>query len=629
MPTRSSRTSRIDRQRAMSDQPNAVEGLSGDIALRRLLIALFTISSLGMGCWLWMQHNRAFLPLPDSKSGRALPRQYQGITHDIWLILLLLAVGYLINRIYISGQREAYKSDHTSPHPVKSCLRFIRNNPITTILLIAYIIAMISGTTYLYKDMVGWYPDLVKGYFLDNFSVRNSFISETMRRTDYRFFPLAHQDLHILSWFSIHIKTWMLFSGAELIGIILLSVKFLNNLEERPWARASTMLLITLLILIHPSTGTAFFHVIYCERLLCLIFILYINAYLTYTKTRSNSSFYATLLWSLIGIYIKDIAILLFIIPPASIWARDIIRIRLKYKHQETFLAPYEQNKKLEHWLCSLSLLFITSYIVLALIPSSYASDGAYNKDIAYNIFFDLRFYIFALIATGRAIGIAKKKTQFHLLDAINLSGFAYAFALAATYEFDSNSYLALPFQLIATINIAWVWILLAEKYRDQSVRESKKIIGAGLAAVVVISADHGTSRYTFTSNTLEQKFEQSYIQLTYEKLDKTSRKIRESGDDVNIIINKKSRLSAKRHLSKIPYNSLIEYIPNENQFIIKDGAHKGSIYIPKVGDLIANLDKNISLIEPILKNLETDLIYQHNPSERTGIIRRVTAIRN
>ena len=116
---------------------------------------------------------------------------------------------------------------------------------------------------------------------------------------------------------------------------------------------------------------------------------------------------------------------------------------------------------------------------------------------------------------------------------------------------------------------------------------------------------------------------------MTYEKLDKTSREIRESGDDVNIIVNKKSRFSVKRHLNRIPYSSLIEYMPNENQFIIKDGAHKGSIYIPKVGDLIANLDKNISLIEPILKNLETDLTYQHNPSERTGIIRRVTAIRN
>ena len=613
----------------MSDQPNAVEGLSGDIALRRLLIALFTISSLGMGCWLWMQHNRAFLPLPDSKSGRALLRQYQELTHDIWLILLLLAVGYLINRIYVSRQQEAYKSDLTFPHPVKSCLRFFRNNPITTVLLIAYIVAMISGTTYLYKDMFGWYPDLVKGYFLDNFSVRDSFISETMRRTDYRFFPLAHQDLHILSWFSIHIKTWMLFSGAELIGIILLSVKFLNNLEERSWAKASTILLITSLLLIHPSTGTAFFHVIYCERLLCLIFVLYINAYLIHIKTGSASSFYTTLLWALIGIYIKDIAILLFIIPPASIWAREIFRIQLRGEQLEPILAPLERNKKLEHWLCSLSLLFITSYIILALIPSSYASEGAYNENAAYNIFLDLRFYIFALIAIYRAIRIANKKVQFHLLDAINLSGFAYAFALAVTYEFDASSYLALPFQLIAAINIAWAWTLLIEIYRDQSFRERKKIIGAILASAIIIFADHQTARDTFINNTIEQKLEQSYIQLTYEKLDKTSREIRESGDDVNIIVNKKSRFSVKRHLNRIPYSSLIEYMPNENQFIIKDGAHKGSIYIPKVGDLIANLDKNISLIEPILKNLETDLIYQHNPSERTGIIRRVTAIRN
>ncbi|EAU71000.1 hypothetical protein BL107_05704 [Synechococcus sp. BL107] len=613
----------------MSDQPNAVEGLSGDIALRRLLIALFTISSLGMGCWLWMQHNRAFLPLPDSKSGRALLRQYQELTHDIWLILLLLAVGYLINRIYVSRQREAYKSDRTFPHPVKSCLRFFRNNPITTVLLIAYIMAMISGTTYLYKDMFGWYPDLVKGYFLDNFSVRDSFISETMRRTDYRFFPLAHQDLHILSWFSIHIKTWMLFSGAELIGIILLSVKFLNNLEERSSAKASTILLMTSLLLIHPSTGTAFFHVIYCERLLCLIFVLYINAYLIHIKTGSDSSFYTTLLWALIGIYIKDIAILLFIIPPASIWAREIFRIQPKDEQREPIRAPIERNKKLEYWLCSLSLLFITSYIVLALIPSSYASEGAYNENAAYNIFLDLRFYIFALIAIYRAIGITNKKTQFHLLDAINLSGFAYAFALAATYEFDASSYLALPFQLIAAINIAWAWTLLIERYRDQSAREREKIIGAILTSIAVILADHRIARDTFINNTIEQKFEQSYIQLTYEKLDKTSREIRESGDDVNIIVNKKSRFSVKRHLNRIPYSSLIEYMPNENQFIIKDGAHKGSIYIPKVGDLIANLDKNISLIEPILKNLETDLIYQHNPSERTGIIRRVTAIRN
>ena len=150
-------------------------------------------------------------------------------------------------------------------------------------------------------------------------SLRGSFIDETMRRTDYRFFPLA-QDLHILSWFTIHIKTWMLFSAAELIGIALLSIKFLNNLESQKHAKTTTILLLSSLLLIHPSSGTAFFHVIYCERLLCLIFMLYINSYLDHLKTGNSSSLYSTFSGT-IGIYIKDIAILLFVVPPISLWA--------------------------------------------------------------------------------------------------------------------------------------------------------------------------------------------------------------------------------------------------------------------------------------------------------------------
>ena len=158
------------------------------------------------------------------------------------------------------------------------------------------------------------------------------------------------------------------------------------------------MLLITSLLLIHPSTGTAFFQVIYCERLLCLVFMLYINAYLLHLKTRSNSTFYATLLWALIGIYIKDIAILLFIIPPASIWAANTINIRHKARHFSHYLPSFNRGQPLEHWLCSLSIVFITSYIILALIPSSYASEGPYNANAAFNIVLDLRFYLFALI---------------------------------------------------------------------------------------------------------------------------------------------------------------------------------------------------------------------------------------
>ena len=88
-----------------------------------------------------------------------------------------------------------------------------------------------------------------------------------------------------------------------------------------------------------PPNGNSFFQVIYCERLLCLAFILYINAYLLQLKIRSNSTFYATLFWALIGIYIKDIAILLFIIPPASIWAENTINILHKSRHLSHYLS--------------------------------------------------------------------------------------------------------------------------------------------------------------------------------------------------------------------------------------------------------------------------------------------------
>ena len=42
-------------------------------------------------------------------------------------------------------------------------------------------------------------------------------------------------------------------------------------------------------------------------------------------------------------------------------------------------------------------------------------------------------------------------------------------------------------------------------------------------------------------------------------------------------------------------------------------------------GDLVANLDKSIDLIDPILENLETEIIYRHNPTKKTGLILKIT----
>ena len=149
----------------------------------------------------------------------------------------------------------------------------------------------------------------------------------------------------------------------------------------------------------------------------------------------------------------------------------------------------------------------------------------------------------------------------------------------------------------------------------------------ACIAAGTVIGVEHMATQETFLNNAIEQKKEQSRIQLTYENLDKITRKIRESGDNVNVITNQDSRFSARRHLNRIPYHSLIEYIPDAKNFVVVDGANKGTLYIPKVGDLVANLDKSTDLLDPILKNVETQEIFRHNVSKHTGLILRITDI--
>ena len=150
----------------------------------------------------------------------------------------------------------------------------------------------------------------------------------------------------------------------------------------------------------------------------------------------------------------------------------------------------------------------------------------------------------------------------------------------------------------------------------------------AACISASTIGFDHLTNAKTFSNTIYELKAEQSYIQATYEKLHQIRQKVRKSGDEVNIIINKRLALSAKRHLNRISYRSLIEYETVNDQFIVKDGANNKTIYTPKVGDIVANIDKDLRLINPILaKFKETKILYRHNPSERKGLIVRITVI--
>ncbi|KZR85059.1 hypothetical protein MITS9509_00390 [Synechococcus sp. MIT S9509] len=588
-----------------------------------LLIALI----MGMAISLWINSDPGMLPAADSAAGESVLKQYLRISHQLWLLALIATAGcLLLNIIRVDSKQDDDSTTEVRNKPFhQSIILFTRNNPFVTVLFIAYSIAMVAGTTYLYADLIGWYPDLINGHYLDNFSIKESFVKETMRRTDFRFFPLAHQDIHILSWFSINIKTWMLFNAGELIAITLLSLKFLNKLCSRKRAKESTLILLASLLLFHPSTGTTFFQVIYSERILCMTFILYINSYINYQHSKQKKDFYFALLWAVLGIFTKDTAIILFATPALA--TLTISSIRLWHQHQISNQArwkEFRENCDLEIWICLLSIAFLTSYTFLSLIPSLYAGEGAYNNDTLEGFAPDLRFYILMLMITIRAVAIISKHLQFNLLDAINIAAIGYTIALTSLYEFNSASYLTLPVTLITAINIGWAWMTLFDS-KIHRVNENKRLISGSIAAAAMfISIEHLASEQTFTNTIIEMKKEQDSIQMTYNTLYDLAKQGRKNGKPVNIIISRKSRLSARRHLYRIPYRTLIEYEHNTGSFVIKDGGSEKDSYTPQKGDIIANLDKNISLISPILEHVETTIIYRHNSSEQTGMILKV-----
>ena len=83
-----------------------------------------------------------------------------------------------------------------------------------------------------------------------------------MFRNDFRFFPLSHQDLHILSWFTPYVKIWMLVNAAELFLIVILGAKIIGILSEQE-GRGGTLLMLSILFLFDDATGFTFFQFIY------------------------------------------------------------------------------------------------------------------------------------------------------------------------------------------------------------------------------------------------------------------------------------------------------------------------------------------------------------------------------
>ena len=102
-----------------------------------------------------------------------------------------------------------------------------------------------------------------------------------MGRNDFRFFPLSHQDLHVLSWLTPYTKVWSIVSTIELIATIILGCKLIERIRKNGTS-ASLILMGTLLFLFTSASTYNYFQFIYSERFLTFLLALYAYHYCIY-----------------------------------------------------------------------------------------------------------------------------------------------------------------------------------------------------------------------------------------------------------------------------------------------------------------------------------------------------------
>ena len=490
-------------------------------------------------------------------------------------------------------------------------------------LFAGYTVAMVHGTNWMYPELVGWYSDIPDAHLLNNFSFKWAFLSETMRREDYRFFPLAHQDLHILSWFTPYVKVWMLVSAAELFTIVVVSARFVRRLSGKDQAPA-LLLITSMLLLFHPATGMAFFQFTYCERFLTFLFALYCSVYLHHHQHRDEPSFYAALLFGLIGIFVKDIAVVLFVVPPAVVLiAGSVGLVEGRPSWRDSTQTQWAEAYRLELWLCSLALIFLLAYVVLTLLPSSFADDGFYNTKKGFLFSPDWRFWFLVVFCSVRVGAISLHRSSVNLLDGLNLAALSYAASLLLLVGFESQKYLTLPVQWVTVLDLGFAWTCWISPVLQQ--RSSARWAGAlGLAIVLgSIGIDH-LQHHNFAARVSKMKVRQQSWLEAYNAIDAISARMRTRGEAIHLIYHKGSWFSTQRHLSRLHFDRLIEFDPRQNRFSVVRGIGKGETYTPRVGDLFFTIDNDANTLQPLLDRWPSQLIYQDNNGQENGRIYRI-----
>lgn len=589
-----------------------------------ILLTLSAIA-LGLGHWLRLQSNHG--PTTESGQQSTVLLDYNLISHSLWLtIVIAILAGLWYEQHSNTHWNKQFKAldvdDKGQRHAALKLWHQIKLQPVACLALAATSIFLIHEASWFYKEIIGWYDDIYADNLLNNFSLRPNLIGETLTRNDFRFYPLAFADLQILSWFTPYVKIWMIFNAIELIATIAIGVRIIKRTMQLPEAR-ELLLMFSLLFIATAPSAFSYMQFIYSERMLTLLFAVFLWNYIDYKTTHSTKAANTAIGAALLGTFCKDTAIILFFIPAIATLISDQLKPengpapKLSLNNWQNWTNYY----KFELRIIILSIFFIASFLYLTYLPSIVVGEQRYDANLSMAQFEpDARLVILTAYTGLRAFQIGFRRNKFTPLDGANLAGLSYVGALYWLVGYSSTNYMALPMHLIAVIDILVLWCLGPRTWLQNKV-DHKALTAAGFissAALIYIELQFPGNAYARAKNIM--RTHRSW-RATFNQSALVLREAKQEGNEVNVIISK-SWFRRFNHLKRLHYDRLIYLNENSKTHLIIDGIDKGSTYTPKPGDFFLDLDTGKSRLKEYginVKNLEQ--IYKFSPNASNGHI--------